>query len=60
MLNLMSVQVGQSIRLKNGTVAEVVENIGDGIWLTLRNPESGEDELVHCEEMLELAELPAN
>ncbi|MDM0068343.1 hypothetical protein [Variovorax sp. J31P207] len=54
MLNLMNVQVGQSIRLKNGTVAEVVDNIGDGIWLQLRLPESGEEELVHCEEMVEL------
>ena len=54
MLNLLNVQVGQSIRLKNGTVAEVVDNIVDGIWLQLRLPESGEEELVHCEEMVEL------
>ena len=54
MLNLMNVRVGQSIRLKNGSVAEVVDNIGDGIWLQLRLPESGEEELVHCEEMVEL------
>ena len=58
MLNLMNVQVGQSIRLKNGTVAEVVDNIGDGIWLQLRLPESGEEELVHCEEMVELVSNP--
>lgn len=58
MLNLMKVQVGQSIRLKNGTVAEVVDNIGDGIWLQLRLPESGEEELVHCEEMVELVDKP--
>ncbi len=56
MLNLMAVQVGQKVRLKNGTVAEVTENIGDGIWLQLRDPESGEDELVHCEEVVELVE----
>ncbi|MDR6522142.1 hypothetical protein EJP69_14475 [Variovorax gossypii] len=60
MLNLINVQVGQTIRLKNGAVAEVTENIGDGIWLQLRNPESGEEELVHCEEMLELVEQPTN
>jgi len=56
MLNLMNVQAGQSIRLKNGAVAEVVENIGDGIWLQLRLPQSVEEELVHCEEMVELVE----
>ena len=60
MLNLLNVQAGQSVRLKNGTVAEVIENIGDGIWLQLRLPDSGEEELVHCEEMVELAEPPAN
>ena len=58
MLNLMNIQAGQSVRLKNGAVAEVTENIGDGIWLQLRNPESGEEELVHCEEMVELVEHP--
>lgn len=56
MLNLMNIQVGQSVRLKNGTVAEVTENIGDGIWLQLRDLESGDEELVHCEEMLELVD----
>lgn len=56
MLNLMNIQVGQSVRLKNGTVAEVTENIGDGIWLQLRDPASGEEELVHCEEMVELVD----
>lgn len=60
MLNLLNVQAGQSVRLKNGAVAEVVENIGDGIWLQLRLPDSGEEELVHCEEMVELVEQPAN
>lgn len=60
MLNLINVQVGQSVRLKNGTVAEVTENIGDGIWLQLRNSESGDEELVHCEEMVELVEQPTD
>ena len=60
MLNLIKIQVGQSIRLKHGTVGEVTENIGDGIWLQLRNPENGEEELVHCEEMVELVEQPTN
>lgn len=59
MLNLMTVQVGQSIRLKDGTVAEVTDNIGDGIWLQLRKPGNDDDELVHCEEMVEVVERPA-
>lgn len=59
MLNLMTVQVGQSVRLKDGRVAEVTDNIGDGIWLQLRHADSGDDELVHCEEMVELVDLSA-
>lgn len=59
MLNLMTVQVGQSIRLKNGQVCEVTDNIGDGIWLELRNAETGEEELVHCEEMVDLVDAAA-
>jgi hypothetical protein len=59
MLNLFNVQAGQSVRLKNGAIAQVIDNIGDGIWLLLRNPDNGEEELVHCEEMVELVEQPA-
>lgn len=59
MLNLFDVQVGQMVQLKNGAVCEVLENIGDGIWLqlkTLSHPDDftavGEEDLVHCEDML--------
>lgn len=63
MLNLMTVTPGQQLRLKNGATAEVLENIGDGIWLQMRivsHPsaptEVGAEELVHCEEILGAAE----
>ncbi len=55
MLNLLTVEPGQVIRLKNGTTAEVVENVGDGIWLNARLP-SGEEELVFCEDIAGLEE----
>jgi hypothetical protein len=58
MLNLKDIQAGQSVRLKSGTVAEVVENMGDGIWLQLRDPQTGDEDLVHCEEILE--QVPAH
>ncbi len=65
MLNLMTVQVGQCVRLKSGAICEVLENFGDGIWLQLRvvsHPdkptEIGDEELVHCEEIAGLAEAP--
>ncbi len=50
MLNLLSVEPGQVLQLKDGSTAEVVENIGDGIWLKARL-ESGEEELVFCEDI---------
>ena len=50
MINLLEIQPGQTIRLKNGTTAEVVENIGDGIWLNARFAD-GTEELVFCEDI---------
>lgn len=59
MLNLLTIQAGQCVRLQDGTVAEVTENIGDGIWLQLRHGGSDDDELVHCEEIVERVEETA-
>lgn len=59
MLNLLTVQPGQIIRLKNGATAEVVENIGDGIWLKAKLDGAGDgegEELVYCEDIAGLAE----
>lgn len=55
MLNLLEIQPGQVVRLKNGTTAEVIENIGDGIWLNARFP-NGDEELVFCEDIAGLQE----
>jgi len=55
MIDLMKVPTGARLQLKGGGVAEVVENIGDGIWLQMRL-ENGEEELVHCEEIVGLAQ----
>lgn len=53
MLNLIEVPVGASVRLVDGTVAEVVENPGDGQWLMLDL--DGEPELRHAQDIVELA-----
>lgn len=55
MLNLMKVLPGQTIRLKAGTNAEVVDNLGDGIWLNVRL-EGGDEELVFCEDIDSIVE----
>ena len=50
MLNLLAVEPGEVIRLKSGATAEVVENVGDGMWLNARFGDGGE-ELVFCEDI---------
>lgn len=55
MLNLLAIQPGQVIRLKDGSTAEVIENVGDGIWLNARLA-SGDEELVFCEDIARLEE----
>jgi|GEM_PF-1080483 len=59
-VDFMSLQPGDRIRLKNQDVLEIIENIGDGIWVNGRilqspdNPEAvGSEQLCHCEEALE-------
>ncbi len=54
MLNLIEVAVGARIRLIDGTVAEVVDNPGDGQWLVIAI-DSGE-ELVHAQDVGGLAD----
>jgi hypothetical protein len=58
MLNLLAIEPGQVVRLKSGGTAEVVENIGDGIWLKARMAD-GEEDLVFCEDIAGLAETHA-
>ncbi|MBN9092380.1 MULTISPECIES: hypothetical protein [Pandoraea] len=62
MINFMELQPGQKLALKEGAVAEVIENIGDGIWVQVRYLEApkspslvGSEELLHCEEAVGLA-----
>lgn len=59
-VDFMLLQPGDKIRLKNQDVLEVIENIGDGIWINGRvlhsedNPDAvGTEQLCHCEEALE-------
>jgi hypothetical protein len=55
MLNLMDVIPGQVIELKDGSTANVVENVGDGIWLKVLDA-SGEEDLLFCEDIARVLE----
>lgn len=63
MINFMELKTGQHIVLKNNIVAEVLDNIGDGIWVQVRYLESpndpslvGSEELCHCEEAVRIVD----
>lgn len=56
MLNLLTLQPGDVLELKDGSRGAVVENMGDGIWLQVRDLASGDENPVHCEEIVALAE----
>lgn len=58
MLNLLDVQPGQILRMKDGSTAEVTENIGDGIWLKAR-VDGGDEDLVFCEDIAGLEDAAA-
>ena len=62
-VNLFEVKPGQRILMKNRSVAEVVENLDDGIWVKGRFLESpndpsivGTEDLCYCEEVLKVLE----
>ena len=60
MVNIFDLKPGDAIRLKNGSVCEVVENMEDGMWVMVRYLSSpsdpsmeGEEELCHAEQVVE-------
>jgi predicted DCC family thiol-disulfide oxidoreductase YuxK len=62
-VNLFELKPGQRILMKNQAVAEVVENLDDGIWVKGRFLESlgdpsivGTEDLCYCEEVLKVLE----
>ena len=62
-VNLFELKPGQRILMKNQSVAEVVENLDDGIWVKGRFLESpsdpsivGTEDLCYCEEVLKVLE----
>ena len=59
MLNLLEVQAGATLQLREGATAVVVENMGDGQWLMVRyltvptHPEDvGKEELCHSQDIV--------
>jgi hypothetical protein len=55
MLNLYDITEGQKLRVEDGRLGAVTENIGDGQWLEV-DFGTGDSELVHSEDIIELVE----
>ena len=50
-VNLLDVTEGQKLRLKDGRIGEVTENIGDNQWVEMRFRDSDDVELIHSQEI---------
>jgi len=61
MIDVLAVKVGTRLRLLQGIVAEVTENMEDGMWLQVRylevsdtSAEVGAIELCHAQDIVEV------
>ncbi len=61
MIDVMAVKVGARLQLREGVVAEVLENMEDGQWLQVRYLESpdrpddvGATELCHAQDVVKV------
>jgi hypothetical protein len=59
MINVMTIKVGERLQLQEGVIAEVIENMEDGMWLQVRflevpgrPAEIGTDELAHAQDIV--------
>ena len=65
MINVLTIQPGERLQLREGIVAEVLENMEDGMWLQVRylevpkSPnEVGIVELCHAQDIVEVLSKP--
>ena len=65
MINVLTIKPGERLQLREGIVAEVLENMEDGMWLQVRylevpkSPdETGVTELCHAQDIVEVLSRP--
>jgi hypothetical protein len=63
MINILDIKVGSKLLLREGVVAEVLENMQDGMWLQVKYLEvpNGSDlvdtvELCHAQDILKVSD----
>ena len=61
MINVLALKAGDRLKLEDATIAEVIENMEDGMWVQVRylevprNPaEVGAIELCHAEDIVKI------
>jgi hypothetical protein len=65
MIDVMTIKVGERLQLQEGIVAEVLENMEDGMWLQVRylafpgRPDDvGTEELCHAQDIVRVLNGP--
>lgn len=65
MINVLTLRPGDRLELRGGLVAEVTENMDDGMWIQVRYIEVPDDpgeigsvELCHAQEIVKLLAAP--
>jgi hypothetical protein len=65
MIDVMTIKVGERLQLREGIVAEVLENMEDGMWLQVRylafpgQPNQvGTEELCHAQDIVKVLSSP--
>ena len=65
MIDVMTIKVGARLQLQEGVIAEVLENMEDGMWLQVRflevpgrPAEVGAIELAHAQDILRVLDSP--
>ncbi len=59
MINVISMEAGTRLKLNSGMSAEVVENVGDGQWLSVRYLDGLDKEIVGVEELVHASDIVA-
>jgi hypothetical protein len=67
MINVLTIKAGTRLLLSAGIVAEVIENMEDGMWLQVRYlavprtpAEVGTIELCHAQDIIEILREPSD
>ena len=65
MINILTIKVGDRLLLREGILAEVLENMEDGMWLQVKYlevpnnaAEAGAVELCHAQDIVKSLSLP--